>query len=60
MWTAKLSFKIKILMLASAGGFYAAGNQELLDKMLWFLVMYLAGEIAWLVASRNLPAKQKI
>lgn len=47
-------------MLLSAGGFYAAGNQELLDKMLWALVMYIAGEIAWLIVSRNLPAKQKI
>jgi hypothetical protein len=60
MWTARLSFKIKALMFLSAGGFYAAGDQELLDKMLWLLVMYLAGEIAVLVISRNLPAKQKI
>lgn len=47
-------------MLASAGGFYAAGDQELLDKMLWLLVLYLAGEIAWLITSRNLPVKQKV
>ncbi|QMP84262.1 hypothetical protein HUN41_00153 [Streptomyces phage Coruscant] len=59
MWTAKLSLKIKILMLASAGGFYAAGDQELLDKMLWLLVLYLVGEIAWLITSRNLTVKQE-
>lgn len=60
MWTAKLSLKIKVLMLASIGGFYYAGNQEAIDKMLWLLVLYLAGEIVWLIGSRNLPAKQKV
>jgi len=60
MFTARLSLKIKMLMLASVGGFYAAGEQELLDKMLWLLVLYLAGEIVTLIVSRNLPAKQKI
>jgi hypothetical protein len=60
MWTAKLSFKIKVLMATAAGWFYAAGEQELLDKMLWALVLYIAGEIAWLIVDRNLPVKQKI